>query len=96
MVKVIGLIELKDGVAFDQYRSQVGQTVELYKGSIKNRGSVVDIFWNELDCAPFGTYVELEFPSANDAQLWANSSEYQALVAIRNKAMKLTLLSIAI
>ena len=96
MVKVIGLIELRDEGAFEQYRSQVGQTVELYKGSINNRGSVVDVFWNELGCAPFSAFVELEFPSTKDAETWANSPEYQALVPIRNKAMKLTLLSIAI
>lgn len=96
MVKVIGLIELEDEGAFEQYRSQVGQTVKLYKGSIKNRGSVADIFWNELDCAPFNTYVELEFPNAKDAKTWAKSPEYQALVYIRSKAMKLTLFSIAI
>ena len=96
MIKVIGLIELSDEGAFEQYRSQVGQTVELYKGSIKNRGSVVDVFWNELGCAPFSAFVELEFPSTKDAKTWANSPEYQALVPIRKKAMKLTLLSIAI
>ncbi len=96
MVKVIGLIELKNEEAFEKYRSQVGQTVELYKGSIKNRGSVADVFWNELDCASFSAFVELEFPSTKDAKTWANSPEYQALVPIRNKAMKLTLFSIAI
>ena len=96
MVKVIGLIELRDEGAFEQYRSQVGQTVELYKGSIKNRGSVADVFWNELGYAPFSTFVELEFPSEQDAKTWANSPEYQALVPIRSKAMKLTLFSIAI
>ncbi len=96
MVKVIGLIELRDEGAFEEYRSQVGQTVELYKGSIKNRGSVADVFWNELDCAPFSAFVELEFPSTKDAKTWANSPEYQALVPNRNKAMKLTLFSIAI
>ncbi len=96
MVKVIGLIELKNEEAFEKYSSQVGQTVERYKGSIKNRGSVADVFWNELGCAPFNSFVELEFPSAKDAKTWANSPEYQALVPIRNKAMQLTLLSIAI
>ena len=96
MVKVIGLIELRDEAAFEQYRSQVGQTVELYKGSIKNRGSVADVFWNELGCASFSAFVELEFPSSKDAKAWANSPEYQALVPNRNKAMKLTLFSIAI
>ena len=96
MVKVIGLIELRDEGAFEQYRSQVGQTVELYKGSIKNRGSVADVFWNELGCTPFSTFVELEFPSEQDTKTWANSPEYQSLVPIRSKAMKLTLFSIAI
>ena len=96
MVKVIGLIELRDEGAFEQYRSQVGQTVELYKGSIKNRGSIADVFWNELGCTPFSTFVELEFPSEQDAKTWANSPEYQSLVPIRSKAMKLTLFSIGI
>ena len=96
MVKVIGLMELNDQGAFAQYRSQVGQTVELYKGSIQHRGSVTEIFWNELGCTPFTTFVELEFPSAQDAHAWANSPEYQSLVPIRSKAMKLTLFSVAI
>lgn len=95
MVKVIGLMELMDQSAFEQYRSQVSQTVELYKGSIKNRGSLAELFWNELDCASFNTFVELEFPSAQDAHAWANSAEYQLIVPIRSKAMKLTLFSVA-
>jgi len=96
MVKVIGLIELADQSAFEQYRSQVSQTVELYQGSIKNRGSVAELFWNELYCASFSAFVELEFPSAQDAHTWANSPEYQSLVPIRSKAMKLTLFSVTI
>jgi len=96
MVKVIGLMELTDQNAFEQYRSQVSQTVELYQGSIKNRGLVTELFWNELGCTSFSTFVELEFPSKEDAHTWANSSEYQSLVPIRSKAMKLTLFSVVI
>ena len=96
MVKVIGLMELTDQNAFEQYRSQVSQTVELYQGSIKNRGLVAELFWNELGCTSFSTFVELEFPSKEDAHTWANSSEYQSLVPIRSKAMKLTLFSVVI
>jgi len=96
MVKVIGLIELTDQSAFEQYRSQVSETVELHRGSIKNRGSITELFWNELGCAPFSAFVELEFPTAQDAHAWANSPEYQSLVPIRSKAMKLTLFSITI
>jgi uncharacterized protein (DUF1330 family) len=96
MIKVLGLMELTDQNAFEQYRSQVGKTVELYKGVIKNRGAVSKLFWNELGCARFDTFVELEFPTTQDAHLWANSPEYQSLVPIRSKAMKLTLFSITI
>jgi len=94
--KVIGLIELTDQNAFEQYRSKVGQTLELYKGSIENRGSVNEIFWNELNCARFSAFVELTFPSQEDAKAWAHSPEYQTLVAIRNTAMKLTLFAVTI
>ena len=96
MVKVIGLMELGNQDAFAEYKSQVGQTIALYKGSIKNRGVVNELFWNELGSAPFNTFVELEFPTAEDANAWANSPEYQLLVPIRSKAMKLTLFSATI
>ena len=94
--KVIGLMELTDQKAFELYRSKVSQTVELYRGSIQNRGSVTEVFWNELNCTSFGAFVELTFPSQEDARAWAQSSEYQALVGIRNDAMKLTLFAVAI
>jgi uncharacterized protein (DUF1330 family) len=90
---VLGLIELQDPSAFEEYRKQVGATVEQYGGRITQRGARGDIFWNELECKPFSAYVQLEFPTAIDAQCWAASSEYLALVPIRNQAMKLTLFS---
>jgi len=95
-VKVIGLIKLENQDAFEQYRSQVGQTVERYKGAISMRGVVSEMLWNELHCESFGAFVELTFPSQKDAYAWANSPEYQALVSIRSKAMKLTLFSVAV
>lgn len=95
-IKVIGLIELTDQAAFEQYRSQVGKTVEQYGGSIQNRGTITEVFWNELGCTPFSAYVELAFPKQEDAHAWAHSPEYQALVGIRSKAMKLTLFGVSI
>ena len=95
-VKVIGLIELTDQGAFEQYRNHVGETVELYKGTIVHRGVVTEMFWNELSCQPFSAFVELHFPSQEDAHAWAHSSEYQSLVAIRNQAMTLTLFGVEI
>jgi uncharacterized protein (DUF1330 family) len=94
--KVIGLMELTDQNAFEEYRRQVGQTVELHKGLIYARGTITEIFWNELNCNPFSTYVELHFPSQEDAHTWVNSPQYQALVSVRSQAMKLTLFGVAL
>lgn len=93
-VHVLGLIELKDPLAFKEYRKQVGATVEQYGGRITQRGVRGDVFWNELECKHFSAYVQLEFPTAIDAQRWAASPEYLALVPIRNQAMRLTLFSV--
>jgi uncharacterized protein (DUF1330 family) len=90
-IKIISLIRLKDPLAFDVYRNQVGTTVERYGGQIIARGAVDKIYWNELACPPFEAYVELSFPSAADADRWADSPEYQAIVPVREKAMELVL-----
>lgn len=95
-VKVIGLIQLQDQVAFEEYRKQVGQTVERYQGKIAARGSLNQIYWNELTCNTFEAFVELEFPDQECVDRWANSKEYQGLVPIRSKAMKLTLFSVTV
>jgi uncharacterized protein (DUF1330 family) len=94
-IKVIGLIQLNDVEAFEQYRSKVGETVALYQGKVLSRGSFNQFFWNELECDSFSAYVELEFPDVELSKAWANSPEYQSLIGIRSKAMKLTLFSVA-
>ncbi len=92
MTKVIGLIKVLDRKAFDTYRSAVGETVIKHGGVITYRGSETRILWNELGVDDFEACVEIEFPSADAANQWANSAEYQSLLAIRAKAMRLTLL----
>lgn len=93
-IKVIGLIQLNDLEAFEEYRSQVGDTVSLYQGKVLSRGTFNTFLWNELKCGPFSAVVELEFPDIEHSASWANSPEYQNLLAIRSKAMKLTLFSV--
>lgn len=90
-VKVIGLIKLKDANAFEIYRSQVGATVERYHGTVVTRGTCDHTYWNELPCGSFNAYVELSFATGADADRWAQSPEYQAIVPIRGQAMDLTL-----
>jgi uncharacterized protein (DUF1330 family) len=93
-VKVIGLIKVIDELAFEEYRSQVSQTVELYDGKVLTRGVRSNTFWNQLNCEEFNGFVEIEFQSESAADRWANSPEYQALIQVRTKAMKLTLFSV--
>lgn len=95
-IKVIGLIQLNDLEAFEEYRSQVGDTVALYQGKIASRGSFNTFLWNELECGAFSAFVELEFPDLEHSHSWANSPEYQSLLPIRIQAMKLTLFSVSV
>lgn len=95
-IKVIGLIQLNNLEAFEEYRSQVGETVALYQGRVASRGSFNTFLWNELECGTFSAFVELEFPDLECSQSWANSPEYQSLLPIRSKAMKLTLFSVSL
>jgi uncharacterized protein (DUF1330 family) len=95
-VKVIGLIKLQDNLAFEEYRAQVSQTIELYQGNIVSRGNISNIFWNELNCKNFDSFVEINFPTQQLANDWANSPEYQKILSVRNKAMNLTLFSTTI
>lgn len=95
-IKVIGLIQLNNIEAFEEYRSQVGDTVALYQGRIASRGSFNTFLWNELDCGSFNAFVELEFPDLEHSQSWASSPEYQGLLPIRTQAMKLTLFSVSV
>lgn len=90
-MKVIGLIALQDAAAFEDYRRQVGATVERWGGRVASRGPHLGYLWNELGSQDFQAWVELEFPDEARARQWAASPEYQALLPVRQRAMKLTL-----
>lgn len=94
MVTLIGLIKSLDQSALSTYLSQVGQTVALFDGKIISRGKTLEPFWNELNCPPFDSYVEVSFDSIERAQEWANSPNYQSLLPIRNHAMQVTFFGI--
>lgn len=93
-MKIIGLIKVLDPAVFEIYRSQVGQTVAQYQGSVALRGKCSFMPWNELAIGEFDAFVELAFSSQEDARRWATSPEYSALLPVRRKAMELTLFGI--
>lgn len=69
-IHVIGIFKTQSPKDFDDYRAQVGATVDLYGGKILRRGVCEKSFWNELNAAAFDTFVELSFPSLDDAKRW--------------------------
>ena len=93
--RVVGLIRLLDPVAFEEYRVQVGATVEHYQGRILFRGAHRATFWNDLSCAAFDAFVEIEFPDELRLRAWAGSPEYARLLPVRERAMQLTLFAVS-
>ena len=93
--RIIGLIRQLDATAFDEYRGQVGATIAQYGGRILARGGVDHVFWNETPAEAPTLYVDIEFPDRETAQRWANSPEYQALLAVRRQAMELLLIGLS-
>ena len=94
-VKLIGLIKIQDHMAFEEYRAQVSQTIAIYQGSIASRGKISNIFWNELNCEKFESFVEIIFPTQELANDWADSPEYRKIISVRSQAMSITLFSTA-
>jgi uncharacterized protein (DUF1330 family) len=82
---VIGDIEVTDPAAFQEYRNRLGATIEQYGGRFVIRGGRVNS--KEGDWQPHRLLM-LEFPSFEQAERWYNSSEYQPLIAIREKAAR--------
>ena len=95
-VHVIGILKIQSLKDFDDYRAQVGATIELYGGKLIRRGVCENPFWNQLNAGTFDTFVELSFSSLEDAKRWANSPEYSALLPVRERAMQLTLFPVAV
>ncbi len=93
-VTVIRIFKKLSSDSFEEYRSQVGVSIELYGGQLIRRGVCQTPFWNQLNSEEFDTFVELSFPTVEDAKQWANSPEYEALLPVRNRAMRLTLFTV--
>jgi uncharacterized protein (DUF1330 family) len=86
---VIADIEITDRAGFTEYRNRVGATVEQYGGKFVVRGGRVDT--KEGDWQP-RLVIMLEFPSLEQAESWYSSSEYEPLIAMREKAARTNLI----
>ena len=88
---VVGWLRVLDTSAFADYRDAVPATLIPYDGKILGRGSFAADFVNQLDVGLVDGLALLEFPDAQTAKAWAEGAEYSALLAVRTRAIELTL-----
>lgn len=82
---VIVDVEVKDPVAYREYRERAPATVTQYGGHYIVRGGAVTHVEPGWD---FQRFVVLQFPSVAAAKAWYGSPEYQAILPIRLRSTK--------
>jgi uncharacterized protein (DUF1330 family) len=82
---VIADIEVIDSAGFAEYQQKVPATIAAYGGRYLVRGGATEVMegsWTPRRC------VVLEFPSMAQLKQWYGSSEYQPLIAIRERTTR--------
>jgi uncharacterized protein (DUF1330 family) len=85
---LVGSVTVEDAEGFAEYSARVPETIERYGGTYRARGGTVEVL--EGTWAP-KRVVLLEFDSFEQAKLWYESEEYQALADIRRRCAQTNL-----
>ena len=73
-----------DQDAFRQFLPQIGAVIAAHNGKFFARGGRIDTLFG---AAPLTNVAVIQFASMKDARAWADSSEYQKLIPLRDKAV---------
>jgi uncharacterized protein (DUF1330 family) len=84
-------VEITDHAAYEEYRRRVPAVIAAYGGRYLVRGGAVRRVEGD---APIHRLVILEFPNMEQLTAFYNSTEYQPLLTIRQRAAKSNLLAI--
>jgi uncharacterized protein (DUF1330 family) len=84
-------VEVTDPEAYREYTQQVPGTLERYGGRFLVRGPQLQT----REGTPPKRLVVIEFPSAEQANAWYDSPEYQAILPIRKQHARTSFLVIA-
>jgi uncharacterized protein (DUF1330 family) len=87
---VIGHINIRDTAKWEEYRSQVPNTLKPWGGEVVLRGHKITML-NGIH--NYGDTVVLRFPDADSASGWHESPAYQSLVPLRSQAADVVLIS---
>lgn len=88
---VYGTIEITDPAAYEEYRQKVPAIIEAYGGRYLVRGGATEVL--EGPGTP-QRQVILEFPDMASLKAFYHSTEYQPLVALRQRASTGSLIAI--
>lgn len=80
---IIADVTPKDITSLQEYSAAAGPIVEKYNGKFLAKGAIESLTIGEHHKVK----VILEFPDQKSASDWYSSSEYQALIPLRNKGM---------
>jgi len=80
---LIADIEVRNQKAYEEYRKLVPASLAPYQGRFIVRGGATETL--EGDWSP-GRIIVIEFPTAERANAWWNSAEYQIAKEIRHRA----------
>jgi uncharacterized protein (DUF1330 family) len=82
---LVGIVTIEDAEGFAEYANQVPELIARYGGRYIARGGTVEVL--EGGWAPKRVTL-VEFDSFEQAKLWYESEEYQALADIRRRCAK--------
>ena len=88
---IIANIEVTDPAGYEEYRKQAHATITSHGGRYLTRGGTTEVL--EGDWAP-NRVVIVEFPNMAQLKAWYDSPEYRALLQIRRRTSKSSLVAI--
>ena len=89
---IIANVQVTDPVVYEEYRSRVPAVIAAYGGRYLVRGGQVEQLEGDADPQ---RVVVLEFPSMAQLRAFYDSPEYRALIALRRRSSRASLIAIA-
>ena len=94
-VRLLALVRIKSAQKFAEFHEQIVPLIKSFSGTFISQGIDDVMYFDEIGGHPFDGVVEIQFPSAYDADNWATSEELRSLICLRQEAMDVTLMRIA-
>ncbi len=76
-------VKLKDPIKFQEYAQKAGKTIAAHGGEPVLRGKLDTVLAGSAEHEAVGI---VKFPHAEALAAWFNSSEYQAIIPLRDEA----------